>query len=581
MNKKSDYLKHLNLSPTSDAENIEEYSENLKYALDEKDILNIAISGPYGSGKSSFIKTFFKNNNQYNPIYISLGEFETGKVISYSNVRNVKNVAKSGDSNEKTIEKKDEEKGNFEEETIKDIEYYRSIEKSIIQQLLYQVDEDKVPLSRFKRINTYSKSKLFLSCLFTLVCIIILAYIFFPIVSHAFFENFIKIVTLISTIFNIHTKNNICIMIILNMLFFAFCLFKVVEYFKNNMLSINRFKIQDIEIEIKDDYESIFNKYLDEIVYFFQSTGFRIVIIEDLDRFTGAPIIIQKLKELNQLINSSSKINHPVKFIFSIKDDFFTDSRERTKFFDKIIPIIPVSSFSYSNEIIWEKLEKVYEFTSEDKFGNIDKEFINNVAIYIDDMRIINNIILEFTIYNDKLKEKGLDERKLFTMIIYKNLYPSKYSDLLIDKGTIYNIFYNKNSNISKIIKTIEDDIKEIKSQKEKIEKENLNNINELKRLLVFNLLEYDTNKSYDKYEYKKLYFKTKDGNVSIPEFLTDDFNLKKIEDNTIDFIDDNQYYNSLRKKEEVKIFEYFGGKTKFFERVNILKEESNKTFLY
>ena len=204
MKKKSDYLEYLNLSPTSAAENIEEYAENLKYALDNDDILNIAVSGPYGSGKSSFIKTFFKSNKKYNPIYISLGEFESDKVIKYSNTKNDGKVI--------SCPKKVNNETDDDSEKIKDIEYYRSIEKSILQQLLYQVDDDKVPLSRFKRIDTYSKSKLFLSCLLTLLCIVILSYIFFPVISHIFFENFIRIVTLISVAFNLHTKNNIYVM---------------------------------------------------------------------------------------------------------------------------------------------------------------------------------------------------------------------------------------------------------------------------------------------------------------------------------------------------------------------------------
>ena len=57
--KTKDYLDYINLSPTSNAKDIDEYSETLEYCLKKDDILNIAVSGTYGSGKSSFIKTFF------------------------------------------------------------------------------------------------------------------------------------------------------------------------------------------------------------------------------------------------------------------------------------------------------------------------------------------------------------------------------------------------------------------------------------------------------------------------------------------------------------------------------------------
>ena len=65
-------------------------------------------------------------------------------------------------------------------------------------------------------------------------------------------------------------------------------------------------------------------KYLDEIIYFFQSTEHSVVVIEDLDRYEGnASFIFQKLRELNTLINSSNQVKYEVDFIFAIRDDFF------------------------------------------------------------------------------------------------------------------------------------------------------------------------------------------------------------------------------------------------------------------
>jgi DNA replication protein DnaC len=44
------------LTANDNAENIEEYSLALNEALEDKKVKNIAISGSYGSGKSSFIE---------------------------------------------------------------------------------------------------------------------------------------------------------------------------------------------------------------------------------------------------------------------------------------------------------------------------------------------------------------------------------------------------------------------------------------------------------------------------------------------------------------------------------------------
>ena len=105
--------------------------------------------------------------------------------------------------------------------------------------------------------------------------------------------------------------------------------------------------MKDGEIEVIEN-NSIFNKHLDEILYFFQVTDYNVVIIEDLDRF-GTPNIFLKLRELNQLINESKIVDRHITFIYAIKDDIFKDE-ERTKFFDFIITVIPVINPSNSKD---------------------------------------------------------------------------------------------------------------------------------------------------------------------------------------------------------------------------------------
>jgi DNA replication protein DnaC len=51
------------LTANDNAKKVEEYSLALSEALEDEKVKNIAISGSYGSGKSSFIKTFEKNNS--------------------------------------------------------------------------------------------------------------------------------------------------------------------------------------------------------------------------------------------------------------------------------------------------------------------------------------------------------------------------------------------------------------------------------------------------------------------------------------------------------------------------------------
>ena len=66
------------LTPTDNAENIDTYLNSLKWALyNSNTIKNIAISGPYGAGKSSIIGTYIKKN-RFNHKYlkVSLATFQ-------------------------------------------------------------------------------------------------------------------------------------------------------------------------------------------------------------------------------------------------------------------------------------------------------------------------------------------------------------------------------------------------------------------------------------------------------------------------------------------------------------------------
>ncbi|EFH8703717.1 hypothetical protein GFZ72_24495, partial [Escherichia coli] len=86
---------------------------------------------------------------------------------------------------------------------------------------------------------------------------------------------------------------------------------------------------------------SLLNVYIDEIVYFFDSTKYDVVIFEDLDRFNNGRIFV-KLREINQIINNCLSDRKPVKFIYAVRDGIFNSAESRTKFFDFVMPVIPV-----------------------------------------------------------------------------------------------------------------------------------------------------------------------------------------------------------------------------------------------
>ncbi|MGB5792081.1 P-loop NTPase fold protein, partial [Poseidonibacter sp.] len=110
-----------NLTPTDNVKNNGIYESSLKYGIVDENIKNIALSGAYGSGKSSILKTFEKNQkNQYNFLNISLADFSGSK-------KNNKNL---------------------------------DIERSILQKMFYTVKNEEIPFSRFKRIKDITAQEL-------------------------------------------------------------------------------------------------------------------------------------------------------------------------------------------------------------------------------------------------------------------------------------------------------------------------------------------------------------------------------------------------------------------------------------
>ena len=182
--------------------------------------------------------------------------------------------------------------------------------------------------------------------------------------------------------------------------------------------------------------ESVFNKNLDEIMYFFEATGYKIVFFEDLDRLDDRKIFVH-LRELNNLLNNDDTIKEkPIVFIYAVKDDIFTKD-DRTKFFDFIIPVIPVINSTNSGEILLKRLQE------SEKNGiqhNISSDFIFDVSPYISDMRVLQNIYNEFVIYKNLLsvhQALALRDEQMMAMIIFKNLYPKDFADIQNETGVI------------------------------------------------------------------------------------------------------------------------------------------------
>lgn len=351
-------------------------AEILDCQISDPNVKNIAVAAVYGAGKSSAIQTYLEN-------------FRKDKKDSYVKVELAGFQGKKYNENE--------------------------VERGILQQLLYSVKGSKLPNSKIERTDKTPLRAL----LYTLSTIII-------IVSCLLLS--------LNGIGKIALPNHA--QIILYVL--AFVSFGLMLWAAIHFNRISRIKYKDLEADFSkktSDYtpSNLINKFLDEVLYFFECTKVDLVIIEDLDRITeqGFQILV-KLRELNTLINNCHKIKRKVTFVYAVRDDIFEGSEEHAKFFDYILSVTPVINPLTVADKLAEKMnnENIADSLS------LSERLISNVSIYIPDMRVLNNTFNDYLLYYIKLHDAGnqsphkFENDKLFTLCLYKNLYPSDYAEL-------------------------------------------------------------------------------------------------------------------------------------------------------
>lgn len=193
----------------------------------------------------------------------------------------------------------------------------------------------------------------------------------------------------------------------------------------------------------KTEENSVFNRNLDEIVYFFEATKYNVVFIEDLDRFKNSKIFV-KLRELNTILNNYEAIRKKIVFVYAIRDDIFS-SEDRTKFFEFILPVIPIMNETNSGECL---LKRMKDDLWEQNSVNLTEDYVTLIAPYINEMRILNNICNEFITYKvtlQKTQRLDLKDEMMFSILTFKNLYPKDFADLQAEKGLVKEAFQRKN----------------------------------------------------------------------------------------------------------------------------------------
>lgn len=402
------HIKLQSLGPEYTESRHSTYVRHLNEAVQDPKNRNIALTGRYGTGKSSVLDAFEKEHAK-DTVRISINTLGP--------------------------DEDDEDLTN-------------RIQKELLKQLVYRVKPGKIRRSRFARPKHLTAPRAFLQAL--AVCILGSSILWMVGVRPLGWEQ-------------TEWWNNL----IPYSAFFIFVLLSVwgIRWVIGDRI-ISEVTTAGTKISLKDEQDTYFDNYLDEIVAFFDTVKPKYVIFEDLDRFDD-PQIFDSLRELNTLINSSSywkKKEQTLHFIYAIKDSLFEQlgtedihnedniSREkrvdlvelavkranRTKFFEIVIPIVPFISYRNARDHF---IRIIDSLELPEKY-RISRPLIDLVARHTTDMRLMINIRNEFSVFAEHLlwaenSAPGMTADHLFALVVYKNFHLADFESIAQHSSTL------------------------------------------------------------------------------------------------------------------------------------------------
>ena len=430
------------LSPHYDEKHHGPYVEKLEQAVRNPKVRNMALTGGYGTGKSSVIQGLIerihssKELEKIRPIIISLPTIQ---------------IADESDS-----------EGNHTDR----------IQRDIVKQLLYRSNPRKMRGSQYRRITHITVVQRTTACF---IVAAILTFIFWLLAKPDWHWHWSQGGSLWG-----YWQPAMVQAILWGLTFY-------IDWIWVNKPALKGLQLGPAKLELEKNDSSYFDKYLNEIIYYFEVSGTNLVIFEDLDRF-NEPYIFDTLHELNELINISlgqerftEQKNPPVKFLYTTRDSIFEhktkgiiedagaryahqlEIENRTKFFDFIVPIVPFSTSRNAYEYLKQMIDN-------SAFSiKINRELLEIVGSEISDYRLLVNIVSEFQIFTERILaswggNKEAEEflkyhaNYLFAFIVYKNTHLTDYEKIQTGESKldkIYIKFTKMRADVHKIIKEI------------------------------------------------------------------------------------------------------------------------------
>lgn len=450
--------------PLTPDDRLDESADGADYAIYEQylegvflrpELHNIAVTGNYGVGKSSIIRTFDRKRNQNRLrrrhfLYISLASFCAG---------HPRNEGEEGPEGglKKTLEE---------------------LEQDLLRQILYVCDDIRrvpgityrlipSPKSRLKRCIPGIMLTLLAACLFLTA---------FGSQLYAGVEPFLPMEA--ANWCGSHHQVLAAVpygLIFLCLLFFV----RMLAGWLSGGAHLSKLTLEGsskaagldkIGVDIQPvEGTSYLDRHGFELIYVLERMADRFdhtVVFEDMDML-GPDVqreLFSELREINCLANSrlSYKWRPPqclrklpvigdlswepcLRFVYVAHDMEFAP-RDCSKFFDYILPVIPV----ISGESLADRLAETYlkgvgitlDEQAEDESWR-PSSFLACASPELNDYRTVHTILNEYRVFEQVEEKRGLvmtqaEKRDLFTFVTYKNLCPEDYYGIRTGESAVF-----------------------------------------------------------------------------------------------------------------------------------------------
>ncbi|WP_049897675.1 hypothetical protein [Nesterenkonia massiliensis] len=414
-----------------------QYAAAIGHNLKKDDVLNIALSGNYGVGKSSILRR--------------VSEDHEGRVVELS-LSTLSPI--EGSTLDDSVPAQATTPTN-------------RIQQEIVKQLLYREEPKSARGSRFRRIERFTWGR---ETSLALMAGVVVSIAFMILGWAATIERTLRpLVELDLWIYPILAAVVAGAVLATRVLF-------------HGRIHIRQFSAGPAAVTLDEKSVSYFDQYLDEIVYFFETSKRDIVIFEDIDRFNDSHIF-ETLRSLNALLNASPQIKKPIRFIYAIKDSIFdrisleheqrkvdaalievTDPAQaeimranRTKFFDLVIPVVPFITHRSARNLTTQILRGIDH--------DVSADLIDLAGRFVPDMRLLKNVRNEFVVFRDRIfagdgQQLELSETRLFAMMLYKSTHLSDFEAIRLGKSELDTLYEFSRTLVTENIRRVEGELR-------------------------------------------------------------------------------------------------------------------------